>query len=196
MEAIATGKLQAPIAILAKEQNRGIGSRDNKWLGSSGNLFVSFALPIETLPKDLKIESASIYFAYIMKELLSKYSSNLYIKWPNDIYMNDKKIGGIITKNIKNNLICGIGVNIIKSPEVTFGCLGVEIDPLKILQEYILELQKIYSWKQIFIKYQIEFDKYKNSYVHINNYQKSLSSAQLCEDGSIIINNKRMYSLR
>lgn len=196
IDAIVKSKLQAPIAVIAKEQNSGVGSRDNKWIGSSGNLFISIALLVEMLPKDLKIESASIYFAYIMKELLSRYSSDIYIKWPNDLYRNDKKIGGVITKNIENNLICGIGVNIIKAPNSTYGCLGVAIDPLDILQEYIKELKKMYSWKQIFIKYQIEFEKYKNSYVHINNYQKSLSSAQLCEDGSIIINNERVYSLR
>jgi BirA family transcriptional regulator, biotin operon repressor / biotin---[acetyl-CoA-carboxylase] ligase len=196
VDALAKGKLQAPIAVIAKEQNSGVGSRDNEWTGSSGNLFVSFALPIQTLPEDLKIESASIYFAYIMKELLSKYSSELYIKWPNDLYKNDKKIGGVITKKIENNFICGIGINIIKAPHSTYGCLGVAIDPLDILQEYIKELKKMYSWKQIFIKYQIEFEKYKNSYVHINNYEESLSGAQLCEDGSIIINNERVYSLR
>ncbi|MEJ2489653.1 MAG: biotin--[acetyl-CoA-carboxylase] ligase, partial [Sulfurovaceae bacterium] len=90
VDALAKGKLQAPIAVIAKEQNSGVGSRDNEWIGSSGNLFFSFALPLKMFPKDLKIESASIYFAYIMKELLSKYSSELYIKWPNDLYKNDK----------------------------------------------------------------------------------------------------------
>ncbi|MBN2768759.1 MAG: biotin--[acetyl-CoA-carboxylase] ligase [Campylobacterales bacterium] len=196
IDAVTKGELKPPIAVIAKEQSSGVGSRDNEWIGVVGNLFFSFALALETLPKDLKIESASLYFSFIMKELLSRYRDDIYMKWPNDIYIHNQKIGGTITKKIEKNLICGIGINIIKSPNSTYGCLEVAIDPLNILQEYIKELKKMPSWKQIFIKYQIEFEKYKNSYVHINNYQKSLSSAQLCEDGSIIINKKRMYSLR
>ena len=50
--------------------------------------------------------------------MLSEYISNgLKIKWPNDIYINDKKIGGVLIQNgisgafIKNTIV-GIGLNI------------------------------------------------------------------------------------
>ena len=196
MDAFKKGSLKAPVAVIAKEQKSGRGSRDNKWISQKGNLFFSFALREEMLPGDLKIESASIYFGYIMKELLNEYASDIYMKWPNDIYKEDKKIGGIITKKIEKNIICGIGINVIRSPDQAYGCLGVGVEPKSIVKKYIKELKKNYSWKEIFMKYQIEFEKCKNSYVHINNYEKSLSEAQLCDDGSIIINNERVYSLR
>jgi len=41
--------------------------------GGEGNLFLSFVVDINSLPSDLPIASASIYFSYIIKEVLSRY---------------------------------------------------------------------------------------------------------------------------
>ena len=52
-----------------------------------------------------------------MKELLSKYSSELYIKWPNDLLINGKKIAGILTEistemDSINHVVVGLGLNV------------------------------------------------------------------------------------
>jgi len=51
-------------------------------------------------------------------------------------------------------------------------------------------------WQEIFSKFRLEF---KNSFgfvVNSKNGKRDLSKAQLCEDGSIIVDNERIYSLR
>ena len=58
--------LFSPVAVVAKRQLAGHGSRGNSWLGEDGNLFLSFAIPKKELPLDLKLESSSIYFSYLM----------------------------------------------------------------------------------------------------------------------------------
>ena len=98
VEQLKDKKVSAPIAVIAKRQTAGIGSRDNSWEGGDGNLFFSFALDIESLPNDLALSSASIYFSYIMKELLMDLTDDVWLKWPNDLYQNEHKIGGTITK--------------------------------------------------------------------------------------------------
>lgn len=195
VDAIEQKSLIAPIAVVADFQTEGVGSRGNTWSAKRGNLFVSFALPCSFLPEDLPLVSASLYFGYIMKETLRKSHGGVWIKWPNDLYVGSDKIGGVITQKIDNNVICGIGVNLYPTQDGYSG-LSVSIVPSKILGDFFLKLEKLPSWKQIFRNYKIEFDKNRDFFVHIGNYQKSLSSAVLCEDGSIILDGEKVYGLR
>ncbi|MEA2019472.1 MAG: biotin--[acetyl-CoA-carboxylase] ligase, partial [Campylobacterota bacterium] len=101
-----------PISVATQHQTSGIGSRDNSWEGKDKNLFFSFVLDKILLPLDLPIQSYSIYFSYILKDMLKQQDSKVWLKWPNDFYINDKKIGGTIT-NISGDLVyCGIGLNL------------------------------------------------------------------------------------
>jgi len=52
-EQLQSEKLEAPIAISAELQTDGIGSRENRWDSHKGNLFLSFAMNINTLPKSM-----------------------------------------------------------------------------------------------------------------------------------------------
>jgi len=194
-ELIAQNKISLPYAVVAKSQTNGVGSRENSWIADDGNLFLSFAIELENLPKDLKLESASIYFSYILKETLEEFSSSVWIKWPNDFYINNKKIGGMITNIAHNSLVCGVGINIVNAPE-NFAKLDILIDINKLIETYFVNIEKKSSWKQVFSKYKLEFYKNKNFSTHNNNFKISLEDARLQTDGSIIINGERIYSLR
>ncbi|MCD6212088.1 MAG: biotin--[acetyl-CoA-carboxylase] ligase [Sulfurovum sp.] len=187
--------LQAPIAIIASQQSSGIGSRDNSWSGGEGNFFVSIAIDLEMLPKDLPLSSASIYFSFIMKKTLEDLGENIWLKWPNDFYLNNNKIGGTITKKMNDVLVCGIGINL-KNSENGYRALQSDISPQILLEKYLFELQKFPKWKQVFSEYEVEFELSRKFSVHIENYQKSLLDASLCEDGSLLLGGKRVYSLR
>ncbi len=195
LEKLRDKSCSLPIAVLAKEQTNGVGSRDNSWEGGDGNLFFSLAIPLEFLPKDLPLNSASIYFSFIMKEVLLEYKEDIWLKWPNDLYHNKSKIGGTITKKVDNIFLCGMGVNLQKNQN-NFESLNLDIEPLFLLEKYLCELEKYPSWKQIFSQYRIEFDRSKVCFTHINSEYKSLENAILSEDGSLIIDNKRVYSIR
>ncbi len=192
---IKNGTLTAPICVVAKEQTAGIGSRDNSWEGGEGNLFFSFAVNIEDLPKDLPLSSASIYFSFIMKEILKEKSEDIWLKWPNDLYQNSSKIGGTITKKIDNILLCGMGINLQKNSN-GFKALNLNVEPIDLLNEYLHVLENYPTWKQIFSLYRIEFYRNKGYFAHIDGELKSLEKAILSEDGSLIIENKRVYSIR
>ena len=195
IEQIKSKRVSAPIAVITKNQTAGVGSRDNSWEGGEGNLFFSFALKIANLPKDLLLNSVSIYFSYIMKELLEQYSSNIYLKWPNDLYYFKSKIGGIVTKKVDDVLVCGIGINLKKNSN-SYEALNINVDTDFILKSYLQSLEILPSWKQVFSKYKIEFETNKRIYAHIQGEYMSLENAILSQDGSLIINNKRVYSLR
>ena len=195
MEKLRNKGCSLPIAVLAKEQTNGVGSRDNSWEGGRGNLFFSLAIPLNFLPKDLPLNSASIYFSFIMKEILLEYREDIWLKWPNDLYHNKSKIGGTITKKVDNIFLCGMWINLQKNQN-NFESLNLDIEPLFLLEKYLSELEKYPSWKQIFSQYRIEFGRSKEFFTHIEKEYKSLENAILSEDGSLIIDNKRVYSIR
>ena len=192
---IKKDNIKLPVAVVAKIQTDGIGSRDNSWDGLDGNLFLSFALNVNNLPKDLKIESASIYFSYLLKEILESFSSKVWIKWPNDFYINDKKIGGMITHIVDNKLICGVGLNLVNAPK-GFESLDVKISIDELINKYFKSIENNVSWKQIFSKYKLEFQRNQKFFTHKNNLRISLEDARLEDDGSVVVNGERIYSLR
>lgn len=186
---------KAPVAVISDVQTQGVGSRNNSWISHEGNLFLSFALPLESLPNDLKLESASIYFAYILKETLTAFGSKVILKWPNDFYLNEKKIGGMITTVVQESIICGVGLNLI-SAESEFEKLDILITKEKLLESYFLNLEKSFLWKQVFSKYKLEFYTNKKFFTHKNGQKISLDMVELEDDGCIRINGERMYSRR
>ena len=195
MEKLKEKKLDAPVAVLSLEQSSGIGSRDNSWSGGEGNFFASIAIELEMLPEDLPLSSASIYFSFIMKKTLESLGENVWLKWPNDFYLNDDKVGGTITQKINDILVCGIGINL-KNSQNGYRALQCDITPKILLENYLIALQEFPKWKQIFSEYEVEFELSRKFSVHIENYQKSLLDASLCRDGSLIIEGEKVYSLR
>ena len=195
IDEVKKSNVTLPIAVMAKEQTQGIGSRENSWEGGEGNLFFSMAISLDDLPADLPLASASIYFSYIMKELLSEYIEDIWVKWPNDLYQKQSKIGGTITKKIDNILLCGMGINLQKNSN-SFKALNLNVEPITLLKKYLLAVEEYRSWKQIFSLYRVEFERTKEFSAHIEGEYKSLKKAILSEDGSLIIDNKRAYNIR
>ena len=107
--------------IIAETQSSGKGQYGKKWISHKGNLFVSFFHELEniniSLPKLTKIN------CLLVKKTLAKYyKKKIVFKKPNDLLINNKKISGILQEiiSISGNkfLIVGIGVNLIKSPQI------------------------------------------------------------------------------
>jgi len=195
IDKIKSKEYKSPIVVIADNQTSGIGSRENSWCACKGDLLFSFALPFKLLPDDLPMESISIYFAFIMKEVLSHYDNRVFLKWPNDFYVQDSKVGGCVTKVIDKDTIVGIGINLVDcNREYTY--LNIPQKPYEIVTNYLLKLKEMPSWKYIFSKYQVEFNLNKEFDCYIDGDKKSFKNATLCSDGSIIIDNRKVYSLR
>ncbi|EJP4818883.1 biotin--[acetyl-CoA-carboxylase] ligase [Campylobacter upsaliensis] len=194
-EQIRKDEIKQNTAIYALEQTSGVGSRDNAWISSRGNLHLSFCVREEDLPSDLPLASVSIYFAYLLKDLLAQKGSQIWLKWSNDLYLNDKKVGGVMSHKIGEFIVCGMGLNLKFAPQNATFC-DVEIEIKELVEEFIKVLEKKFLWKQIFSKYVLEFEKSKKFSVHYEGKLYALKDALLYEDGSILLANKRVYSLR
>lgn len=99
--------------IICNYQTDGHGRMGRSWESSTGNITLSILLKpkvaITSLAKLSLMTSASLY------QVISKYVSNVKIKWPNDILVNNKKVCGILLESIISDkveaLIVGIGIN-------------------------------------------------------------------------------------
>jgi len=191
-------KVLPPYAVSAHCQHSGIGSRGNSWQGMDGNLFLSFCIEQSSLPTDLPQQSLSIYFSYILKVTLKEFGSEVWLKWPNDFYIDGVKIGGTITTILFQDIIvCSIGLNLVKAPE-NFKTIDIKIDKNVVLQNYFLKLKENILWKDIFRQYKVEFLKSTrySYYDKIAHKKISLAQALLLDDGSILLEGRRIYSLR
>ena len=98
-------------------QRAGRGQRGNSWESQPGkNLTFSLLLRPEHIPANQQfLLSQAVSLA--VTDILNRYASGFSIKWPNDIYWEDKKIAGILIENVLSGStfarsIVGIGLNI------------------------------------------------------------------------------------
>lgn len=101
--------------VIAKYQTKGKGRLTRVWQSNDGeNILMSIAVKEFKERKDLHL--LSLVAGVAVHKFLSKYLSNLKIKWPNDILVDSKKICGILLEGQINNqsqlVIIGIGINI------------------------------------------------------------------------------------
>ena len=195
VELVREGKINSNTAIVAKKQTAGVGSRNNSWQAKDGDLLFSFAIKKEDAPDDLPISSASIYFAFLMKEILNNLTQNCWLKWPNDIYIKNKKCGGVITQLIKGYYIVGIGINLVKR-ENNFAYCNIKKNVKEVLNSYFMLLKKREKWQEVFSKYRIEFKNNNEFSTTIKGRKIAIKSATLSNDGALIVDNERIYSLR
>ena len=108
--------------IYADTQTKGRGTRGKEWISTQGNLFGSIFFPLKkNYPP---FNEFSIINPVIISSVIEHFCErkNISFKWPNDVFVNGKKICGIlqelITSNSKKFLVIGIGVNIVSNPNI------------------------------------------------------------------------------
>ena len=145
--------------IWAEEQTSGRGQKINTWFSPKGGLYFSIILPKNTI-EDLQTLTilASLVTAKIIKE---NFEVEPFIKLPNDIFINQKKVGGILTENI-------IGQN------VKFSIMGIGLDTN--IEKFPKELENIATSLKIETGKQVDNEKILKQIVQgIKNQLKIIS---------------------
>ena len=120
------GELIDPVARIAHEQTKGKGRVGRTWLAEPENtLCFSLAYPFDCRPHELSGLSLVIGLAVISGiatalnlEETELYQLGLRLKWPNDLLLNNAKLGGILIEGGQANpsaptwMIIGVGLNV------------------------------------------------------------------------------------
>ena len=113
-----------PMAVAAAMQTAGVGRLGRSWISQRNNLHLSIALPPVWLDAKflqiLPIVSGTLAAEWIE----SKLGQAICIKWPNDLFLDGKKIGGILCEATYEGAefrgaIIGIGINLVSSPKIS-----------------------------------------------------------------------------
>lgn len=156
-EKIQNGPIFDGTLVITSDQTAGRGQRGNNWETLPGqNITMSVVLKPDFLAATSQF-SLNIAVSLGVYEFLNKYvAENLRIKWPNDMYIGNKKLVGILIENTisgsrLSNSIVGIGVNInqlsFSNPKITSLRLATqhdEFDLEKLVEELCVCLEKYY----------------------------------------------------
>ncbi len=107
-------KYSEPTLIISEKQTNGRGRAGKKWISKRGNIFLSLFFKFNQ--RKINFKQFAILNAFLIKKVISKIiSTNVTVKWPNDLLYNKKKFCGILQEVIKfenfDYLIVGIGLN-------------------------------------------------------------------------------------
>lgn len=142
---------------IAEEQFCGRGQIRNTWESESGkNILMSIVLFPTFLPVRQQFMLSKVVALGIF-DIVSLYVNNLSVKWPNDVYIGNNKVAGILIENsimgsVIDTSIVGIGLNVNQiefvsdapNPISIAKALGVEIDKNILLSELIESIDRWY----------------------------------------------------
>jgi BirA family biotin operon repressor/biotin-[acetyl-CoA-carboxylase] ligase len=94
-------------------QTTGRGRRGNEWNASGG---VAVTVVVETATQHLPIAIA-VTLATSLNNLIPQYQVG--IKWPNDVYVDGKKLAGVLIEQREGRCFVGVGVNVLEAPIAT-----------------------------------------------------------------------------
>lgn len=107
---------ERPILVSADRQNAGRGRQGKSFLSPEGGIYFTFAIPDAYISGDYI--GLTSFAALCVCESLEKFSSSVpKIKWVNDIYVDDRKVCGILTERLTDKnykplgVLIGIGIN-------------------------------------------------------------------------------------
>ncbi|MCG3780479.1 MAG: biotin--[acetyl-CoA-carboxylase] ligase [Candidatus Nitrosopumilus limneticus] len=150
--------------IIAEKQTGGRGRSGRKWISPKGGIWFSLILhpKFDISNTTLFPIASSLALSYAI-EKTCKISPEL--KWPNDLTIKGKKLAGMLVdasfeSNKIENLVLGVGINfeinskeiekILKKTPNFYGVTSLseqknKIKPIKLIQSFLLELEKIYE---------------------------------------------------
>lgn len=118
LKLIKDKKVPEGVIVTAKHQTAGRGQRGNTWTDASG---FNLALSLYICP-DFLLVPQQFYLSKMVclgvKDALDGFLlSKVSIKWPNDLYIDDEKLGGILIETSSlgktiNDVVVGIGINV------------------------------------------------------------------------------------
>ena len=155
--------------ICAEMQTKGRGTHGKKLISIKGNLFISIFFHLkENYPP---FNEFSVINPIIVSEVIKNFCKDkiVSLKFPNDVFLNRKKICGIlqetITFNKKNFLIIGIGMNVVSNPKIIdlYEATNIlfetkkKINIEKIIDSIIISYEEFFKFLNLY-----KYESYKN----------------------------------
>ena len=183
--------------VFAHHQTKGKGRITRSWYDDRNSLTASILI------KNVKgdVRNLSLIASYAIFTALKEMDLNVLIKWPNDIYLDDKKLCGILIETIisdKVDAIIGFGINTntLSFPESIIATSiklekNIDVDNIKLakrVSELIVDTYENVSFEEV-VKVNRENSYLIGKKVRLNYYGDGIEGVvlDLDEKGNIII---------
>lgn len=154
---IRAGVLSPGDAVTAPVQTSGRGSRGRSWDSPPGGLYLSWYRGAP--PAGLALQCATLAAGLAALGTLRERGVDATLKWPNDLRLGDRKIGGILAENMawngENHLILGVGINLLQGDESfrgrdylagsVFSLRGLRLEPETLAEPLLAHLVRWFS---------------------------------------------------
>ena len=167
---------------LAIQQTEGKGRRGNVWTSKTGGLYFSFISSNHRL--------LPLITGISVVESLLDIKDNIKLKWPNDIIVKEKKLGGILCENHGDYTVVGIGLNISNdislSDAINLSDLNYNLDRLDFVSFFKFNFNNNFNFspQEILEKY-TELDFLMGRKIDWNTGSGIVQSVDI--DGSLVV---------
>ena len=150
-ELVEAGQAFDGFMVVADRQSKGRGRLDRQWESPVGNLYFSLILQSEQFQS---VTDYSFLIACVIGDVLDAFGVQTQYKWPNDVMLDGKKLAGILLqlKRINNvdNLVIGVGVNMVSCPDYAACLAGVDISREAFLDRF----------EEVFEAYEVRYQQF------------------------------------
>jgi BirA family biotin operon repressor/biotin-[acetyl-CoA-carboxylase] ligase len=156
---LSEGKTALPFAILATSQTAGVGRFGRPFHSPVGGMYLTIVIS----ERDFQYAFGTGFVAIVLRQLIAgKTWKSPSIKWVNDIYIDNKKVAGILVEKVLNNFVIGVGVNLKKNSTTqtpselsdVIGYLDIDITAKDFAEQFINRLlSSNFSDQQIINEY-------------------------------------------
>ncbi|MDD4155045.1 MAG: biotin--[acetyl-CoA-carboxylase] ligase [Candidatus Cloacimonetes bacterium] len=195
--------------VITKIQTNGRGRKGNQWNSPNGGLWFNLNLKHISSQKGF-----TLFLGYCITKALNKLlnTNNFQIKWPNDIYLQNKKICGLICSQFPqyHTTLIGVGINTNIKNKKYFTNLNANsiLNITNIVLDNTLYLNKILDtiFSEInnfesqgidyFLEYYQQYDFLKNKKINVINQNETYSGLYygINQDGALMIITNNLIS--
>lgn len=149
--------------VIAEHQTEGRGRRGRSWISPFGK-GLYFSIILKPQLSVTKLPKMTILAGVAVANALKNFQINVSLKWPNDIIINDKKVGGILSElfvegDVPKFVILGIGLNVHTKVE------DFPEDLINVAGSLASETGKVYSRRELLRTCLMEIDKLYNYFL-------------------------------
>ncbi|MDR2252114.1 MAG: biotin--[acetyl-CoA-carboxylase] ligase [Endomicrobium sp.] len=193
--------------IVAEKQTNSYGRIKRTWSSNSGGLWFSILLKPSISPDEAS--KLTLILSIALKRTLKEYKVDSEIKWSNDVFVNGKKIAGILVEMSAeqdgiNWIVAGIGININNKLPKKFAGISLkeilkrEVDRAEFLAKFLAKFEEIYNnfcntGFEMFVEEYNRNIAYKNEIVTIDDGCNNVVSGVnlgIDKDGRLMVNTK------
>lgn len=184
--------------VIGDEQTSGRGRFDKKFQSPKGTgIYMSFVIPCNKSLEEIKHATCAVA-VIVAKSIESFGSDEVKIKWVNDLFINDKKVCGILTEATTDletatveSMVIGIGINVHTTKffdQINASNIGINVSRNELIVKLINELCEMSSYEDYMNEYRRRslLDNVQINFTY-NNVAMTGIVKEINSDGNLVV---------